>query len=284
MPSDLIVVSADHAGDELPGLPRDYLNTAVYDVALRERLARRDVLLQIMADQAPLPTTEAREGYFGPRHLEYWLSGHRDAQCVVDAARIAGRNAARILDFGGATGRVLRHIPHWCPNSELVLTDLNRTHVAAVQSLFGGRISALRNTSAPALPFPDAYFDVVMAFSVFTHLDSDDTAWLWELRRIIKPGGHLYITVHEEATWLRLGTLAPMNPSFAAPELVALRERSPALSGKIAHYYNEAADYNCNVFVSRDYIGRLWAPLFASHAISSEVHDHQASVVFKLRG
>lgn len=279
--TDLITRSSGSAADALDGSVFDHINTPIYDEALRQRFAQREVLMQMMADPSPLPTTEAREGYFGPRHIEYWLSGHRDAQRVVDATGLAGRLAARILDFGGATGRVIRHMHHWAPKAELVLTDINPRHVAVVQSLFGGRIAALRNQGVPSLPFPDAYFDVAMAFSVFTHIDVDDTAWLWELRRCIRPGGFLYLTVHDEATWARLGELVPMNASFGAPDLVALHDRTPTLSGKVAHYYNNAADYNCNVFVARDHIARVWGTLFASHQVTSEVHDHQAAVVFQ---
>ena len=135
-----------------------------------------------MADRTALPTTEAREGYFGDRHLEYWLSGYRDANRVVDATGLASKPSARILDFGGASGRVIRHFNHWCPEAELFLCDISARHVARVQLLFGGKVRAFCNRDVPSLPFPDRFFDVVMAFSVFTHIDADDTAWLLELR------------------------------------------------------------------------------------------------------
>jgi hypothetical protein len=36
------------------------------------------------------------------------------------------------------------------------------------------------------------------------------------------------------------------------------------------------------VFVSRDYIEQIWAPLFAVVSVTSAVHDHQASVVLEV--
>ena len=51
----------------------------------------------------------------------------------------------------------------------------------------------------PPLPFPDAYFDLVVAYSVFTHLEREvQKAWLAEMRRVLAPSGLLLATVHGE--------------------------------------------------------------------------------------
>src|SRR5437763_7108256 len=63
-------------------------------------------------------------------------------------------------------------------------------------------IRLILNASAPSLPLPGRYFDVITAFSVFTHIDEDlESAWLLELRRILTPGGLLYVTIQDEAFW-----------------------------------------------------------------------------------
>jgi hypothetical protein len=41
----------------------------------------------------------------------------------------------------------------------------------------------------------------VTAFSVFTHINEPEIAWLLELRRILKIGGIACNSVHDEATW-----------------------------------------------------------------------------------
>lgn len=43
-----------------------------------------------------------------------------------------------------------------------------------------------------AIPGPDAYFDVVVTWSVFEHVD-DPVAMLGEVRRVIKPDGYLFL-------------------------------------------------------------------------------------------
>jgi predicted SAM-dependent methyltransferase len=40
-------------------------------------------------------------------------------------------------------------------------------------------------------------FDFIYAISVFTHLGEQlGLSWIQELKRILKPGGHLYMKVH----------------------------------------------------------------------------------------
>ena len=48
--------------------------------------------------------------------------------------------------------------------------------------------------SALALPFEDEVFDVVTAFDVIEHCEPEDTA-LDEVRRVLRPGGHLVLSV-----------------------------------------------------------------------------------------
>jgi SAM-dependent methyltransferase len=282
VPGTRIETFADLDGSLLPGVPADYLLTPIFREELRALAARQDVLRALMADTVPLPTTDAREGYFGPRHLEYWLSGRRDAALMATTTELTTRKTPRVLDFGGATGRVARHIRAICPGAEVFLSDINPRHVACCQRIFGGSLHAFRNQGIPSLPLPDNFLDAAYAFSVLTHLDVDDTAWLLELRRVVRPGGAVYVTVHDDATWDQLADLAPANPQFLAPDLVALRERQPRLTGKVVHYYNENADYACNAFVSRDHVQKVWAPLFVSWRLEPMVHDHQAALIFEV--
>jgi SAM-dependent methyltransferase len=61
------------------------------------------------------------------------------------------------------------------------------------------------NGLAPPLAYEDAEFSLVYAFSVFTHLTENlQIAWMKELRRVLRPGGHLLISTHGEPYIRRL--------------------------------------------------------------------------------
>ena len=44
------------------------------------------------------------------------------------------------------------------------------------------------------LPYPDSYFNLVYATSVFTHIGEHWSDWLLELHRVVEPGGLLIAT------------------------------------------------------------------------------------------
>jgi SAM-dependent methyltransferase len=55
-------------------------------------------------------------------------------------------------------------------------------------------------TTAPHVPFEDRTFDLIYCGSVFTHISELAEAWLLELRRILRPGGYVYVTIHTRHT------------------------------------------------------------------------------------
>ena len=66
-----------------------------------------------------------------------------------------------------------------------------------VYAALGAAFSLLVNTILPYLPFEDRYFDVIYAGSVFTHIDDFAQTWFLELRRVLRAGGTLYVTIHD---------------------------------------------------------------------------------------
>lgn len=102
----------------------------------------------------------------------------------------------RILDFGCGCGRLARHIPA-ISQATLYGCDYNRQLVSWCASNLPGIFQ--RNQLKPPLRYDDAFFDVIYLYSVFTHLREDtQKAWLLELHRVLKPGGYLVISFHDE--------------------------------------------------------------------------------------
>jgi len=110
----------------------------------------------------------------------------------------------RILDFGGniggflagADGRV-RHEDYWC--SDLNQTALEQGRQAFPHAHFihyDAYSSEYNPTGAPGLPVPDlGRFDMILAFSVFTHIESSQMlALLDQLEAMLAPDGVLAFT------------------------------------------------------------------------------------------
>jgi SAM-dependent methyltransferase len=109
-------------------------------------------------------------------------------------------NALDILEWGCGPGRLIRHLPQLLDGRALRLvgSDYNRRTIDWCRANLP-RIDFLHNELMPPLPLPDARFDVVYNFSVFTHLSEEaQKAWTAELKRVLKPGGLLICTTHGE--------------------------------------------------------------------------------------
>ena len=107
----------------------------------------------------------------------------------------------RLYDFGGSTGRVFRHFSVGQIVRGINALDFKVANFGWNQLYVPQDIRIFLNGFYPTLPVPDENFDVITAFSVFTHIDELESPWLLELRRILKPGGLLYVTIHDDAYW-----------------------------------------------------------------------------------
>jgi cyclopropane fatty-acyl-phospholipid synthase-like methyltransferase len=122
-----------------------------------------------------------------------------DADLVVDALLQVGvdlRPAMRVLDFGCSSGRVVRALAAAYPEIEWHGCD-------PVESSIGWARMHLRNVRfmvsprSPTLGYPDGFFDFVFAISIWSHFsERAGLQWLEEMRRVIRPTGHLLLTTH----------------------------------------------------------------------------------------
>ena len=169
-----------------------------------------DIADALLNDIFPLPTTEDREGYYGANHFSYWASGLFDARHLVSVANKYGLTARNYLDFGCASGRVIRHMALENPSLSVMGCDINRLHVEWCNANLPSNCVVFQNHSIPTLPLGDNSIDLISAYSVFTHIEALETAWLMELRRVLRPGGIAWITVHTEHTLIDMNENWPL--------------------------------------------------------------------------
>ncbi len=189
------------------------------------------VLARGLADDLPTPTQSDREGYFDD-DLAYWVNGLGDALTLAAVAEGRGRPLAaghRLLDLGCATGRVLRHLHANHPGLELHGSDIGRHHVEWARRHLPAEVLVAQNTVLPGLPLADDSIDVVYAGSVFTHTADFEEGWLLELRRVLRPEGFAFLTIHRERTWREMGDPGalrdPQRHAHGAPRRAA-RDRA----------------------------------------------------------
>ncbi|HSE70958.1 MAG TPA: class I SAM-dependent methyltransferase [Nocardioidaceae bacterium] len=124
---------------------------------------------------------DALTGSASLTHPDYWWYRARTALLETALASYMG-DPARSLDVGSADGPSVA----WMTGDQRRFTlDVDPRGLAAGEGVCG---------SAAALPFRDASFDLVGAFDVVEHCESEAQA-MAELARVLAPGGRLLLSV-----------------------------------------------------------------------------------------
>jgi SAM-dependent methyltransferase len=240
-------------------------------------------------DPWPLPYTGDREGYHGDRHYDYWLSGLKDYLSIKHALRRQNSTlsrAAPALDFGCATGCVLRHLLCNEPDVELWGADIDVRLIDWILRYLGDKPRVFHGTILPFLPIEDNFFGLLYALSVFTHIDELDLAWLCKLRRILRPGGIAYVTVHTDDTWDLLGPNHMLyyvlieQPRFnVTPESF----RAPMPTERLVFKWPGQVN-NSAILFSTVYLHRVWGRFLDVVEIIRAGSDYQDVVLLRKRG
>ena len=241
----------DHYGDLRQHLERRYrlvlrepATCVVYALHALPDLAFRT---QGAPDDLPLPPPEMLKvtvAHYNSRL--FYDSGIAHSTFISDVVAANGRGMDSfdaVLDFGCGCGRVIRH---WRTLTQPALfgTDYNPHLVRWCQDSLPFA-SFQRNELQEPLHYQEAAFDFIYGISIFTHLEeSQQSFWLDELKRVLRPGGLLLLTFHGEA--MAGGMSSQEMERFRAGELVVRREE---LSGENA----------CTTFHPEEYVRRTLA-------------------------
>lgn len=153
-----------------------------------------------VVDAVPMPA-------FPPRDFQTGTHGTSGRLAIAEAGRFIavvnryaeaeGRpvgDSTRVLDFGCGWGRMLRLFLNRVDSRNLHGVDVRAESVAMAR-----RINPFSRFTAvdglPPAPFADGAFDLVIAYSVFSHLgEVASRAWIREIARVLEPGGLAIVT------------------------------------------------------------------------------------------
>lgn len=151
----------------------------------------------LQSGDPPLPPPRLRHLVSGTTDpVDFVITGQHDAQAIADIARAAGRPigpGAVVADVGCGAGRLLRHLT---PMGARVLAgDVNPAMAAWVGANLDVEVFPIDET--PPIALADGSVDVLIAYSVLTHLPlRHQRMWVADWRRTIAPGGLMVVSTH----------------------------------------------------------------------------------------
>lgn len=234
-------------------------------------------------DSYPMPCAKDRENYNIGADTDYFLNGLEDFYNLQEMTNTHSLKVNSYLDFGCASGRVLRHFACQSNIENLWGTDINGRHIKWVNEHLPKNIRAIHTSTIPHIPIADNSIDLVSAFSVFTHIDTFETAWLAELHRILTPNGLCYLTIHDENTWETIRSSDEKKFLYAKlekcvdniDELVA----KELADGRSCFRHTDFGPYRALCFHSQSYIHSMWGRFFEIVDIKPMSHGRNQAVV-----
>ncbi len=138
-----------------------------------------------------------------------------------------------ILDFGCGWGRITRAFLKETTDGKVTGADVRSDALQLAKSLAPAINFVLMDPRPPAAMFQDSSFDLVVGYSVFSHLSEDVAkAWINEFGRIVAPGGLVCITTR--------GRVHLINSKGQA-------KNATTLSGHLKQYANMLDDFDAAI-------------------------------------
>ena len=154
----------------------------------------------------PIPPPRLRHRVHGALELNSFLStgycNFSDLISIIENTNLQSGSGLSILDFGCGCSRTLRHFLHSKPEWRYYATDIDEEAMRWNSRYLPDNVAWSLNNIRPPLQFRDAQFDVILAVSVFTHLDEQlQFAWLREFSKVLKKSGIVIASIHGSTVW-----------------------------------------------------------------------------------
>lgn len=152
-------------------------------------------------DALPLPPEPLRVRVSSVASVDGYVASGFQHYAALEAAvmrHLDGRPPSSLLDWGCGCGRLLSLIRLAVQPVDLAGCDVDSEAIRWCREHLPGPDYEVSGFEPP-LPYEDGRFDVIIGYSVMTHLAGDlQLRWLADLRRVLAPGGILVLTTHGE--------------------------------------------------------------------------------------
>jgi SAM-dependent methyltransferase len=202
---------------------------------------------------------------------EFLAIGEQAAGSVLrayHAVQAGEKDYGKWLDFGCGVGRISVHLRQ-SGVSALWGVDPDRSAIRWLQRRYGRQLFS-QSPRLPPLSFPAGTFDVVLAISIFTHMnEAEQFSWLAELSRILRPGGLLIASTH--------GRELLVTRNDLVPEQIERLDTSGFLFAP-----GEGAFNSNSTFHAAEYLNRSWGAWFDCRlSLSRGLMNYQDLSVWK---
>ena len=237
---------------------------------------------------APFPPPDLMMETSGlQRAQDFAVHGLLIGRPFVEACPVPLNECESILDFGIGVGRLARMFKGFA--GTYVGVDIDHQNIEWITDNLD-YVAAVRTIPRRALPFGNAFFAAAVSVSVFTHMNSADCMfYLSELKRVVKPGGYILVSLQGERALQRAWDELQIREMLCMSPSEVLRARDEVCKGSgycfvpmNTHLTGENYEYGMT-FVSEGFVKSNWGSMF-SHVrfLNAVIADFQDLAVFQI--
>jgi ubiquinone/menaquinone biosynthesis C-methylase UbiE len=218
---------------------------------------------------------------YGRTVEEYLASGKRDLhdmEAILSRHGVSLAGMGNILEFGCGDGRMIRWLEDLAHDREIWGSDIHAERIIWCKQHLSPPFRFVTTTIVPHLPFEDRYFGFIFAGSVFTHIDDLADAWLMELRRVLRPGGKLFITVHLK------NDISLLNGIYQGSPLTKFLRSQPVFMESMNADFDVLTigrSSNSYVFYDLEYLRKMIEPNFRILSLTERVRLYQNALLLE---
>jgi SAM-dependent methyltransferase len=172
-----------------------------------------------------------------------YFAEYKIKDIAAELIRTGARLDGRILDFGAGVGYAVPFFRRHMPHAGITCLDVSKRSLAIGEADHAGQ-AEFTHFDGARIPYADASFDVTLASCVFHHIPhAEHVGLLREIRRVLKPGGLLFVFEHN-----------PLNPltrhavNTCAFDENAVLIRAPAMRARTLEAGFHAARIRYRIF------------------------------------
>lgn len=245
-------------------------------------------------------------GCTGPTALMHAFRFWVDVRESCRSLGLVLARSTRILDFGCGWGRITRFFFRDTSPEKITGIDVDADFIAICRRIMsGGAYQVVR--PLPPTELPPQSFDLVVGYSVFSHLAEDAaSAWMREFARILRPGGVVAVNTRSRQFLEYCASLQKVSRRLRRCLSALRRARSPeqppylkALAGMFKDFgearrrYDEGeflyaglggggvrdASFYGETFIPEGYARRAWTPHLGFREFRFDPNRHELALI-----
>lgn len=225
-----------------------------------------------------LPSEEVQRTFCGLTGFDAMKQAMAFYQAIREEYKKPLSTVESILDFGCGWGRITRCFLRDIPADRIYGCDVQQDMITLCEKAIRNS-HFTQNNPYPPMDFDDETFDIIYAYSVFSHLSENaHLQWLAEFHRLLKPRGLLIVTTRAREFIPKM-SMEPYIKKIDTERATNEYDNGEFIHTPFEGIGNPLSGFYGETAIPEQYIQRTWVKWFKDIKIRKVEHIDQDMII-----